>query len=113
MQLIKQNDMDIKINKKEILSFLKRKKTAFCISVLNTVILLLLLYWHNNQTIFTFDSSLQHSITEVVKSWFGMERSEANDNVVFVNVAYDKQLVEIKDSFNLFPIGNIDITDRS
>ena len=41
----------------------------------------------------------------------GLSKVKATDEFVFVNIAYDRQLVPILDEFG-FPQGNIDITDR-
>lgn len=48
---------------------------------------------------------------EQFKEICGFSKNVVNDEYVFVNIAYDKQLVHIYDEFGL-PKGNIDITDR-
>lgn len=41
----------------------------------------------------------------------GLSKDKTTDEFVFVNIAYDRQLVTVLDEFG-FPQGNIDITDR-
>lgn len=90
--------------------FLKRKKNIL-LSVANVVLLMFLTYVWNNQPLFTGESLLQYSWVEYIKGALGIKQMHATDDAVFVNVGYDKKLVERTDEFGL-PLGNISITDR-
>lgn len=105
----------------KICDFIKRKKTAIVISLCNTVILLSFTYWINNKTYFTGENVSFFSWLEFGKTKVGIEHDDNFDDVVFINVAYDKTLIEAYDSKALKgsnyhirnTVGVTDITDRS
>lgn len=90
----------------------EQKKVALLVSLCNVIVLLLLTYFVNNQPLFTGEDLDHHAWMEWVKSKIGLSEEVNHDDVLFVNVAYDKQLTELTDKFGM-PIGNIDITDHS
>lgn len=94
------------------LLFVRQKKLALLVSLCNVIALSLLTYFVDNQPLFTGEDLDHHAWMEWVKSKIGLSEKANHDDVLFVNVAYDKQLTELTDKFGM-PIGNIDITDRS
>lgn len=59
---------------------------------------------------FVGEATLGQNI-EQIKSYFGFSVDSVPDDIIVINVAYDRQLVNINDDFGL-PKGNIDVTDR-
>lgn len=92
-------------------SFIRRHLTAILLSVINTVVLLFGTYLLNNLTRFTGEDIEQYALVEWVKDKLGMS-GEPGELPLYVNVAYDKQLVDVYDDDSLL-LGNRDITDRS
>ena len=89
-----------------------RKGKILLISLGNTIILLLLSYILNNQSLFTGEDLDQYAWMELIKEKVGLAENIDYKDALFINVAYDKQFVDKCDEFGM-PIGNIDITDRS
>lgn len=89
----------------------KRNKTTLLVSLCNVVILLVLSYVLNNQSLFTGENLNHYAWVEWVKNKVGLVKQPDGHNVLFVNIAYDKQLTERTDEFGM-PVGNVDITDR-
>lgn len=90
----------------------KHKKFAILFSLCNVVIMLVLSYFLNNQPLFTGEDLDQYAWMEWLKDKWGISDEGNNDDALFVNVSYDKQLVERYDDYGM-SIGNTDITDRS
>ena len=82
------------------------------ISLGNTIILLLLSYILNNLSFFTGENLNQYAWMEWIKGKVGLEENIDYKDALFINVAYDKQLVDKCDEFGM-PVGNTDITDRT
>ena len=82
------------------------------ISLCNTIILLLLSYILNNQSLFTGEDLNQYAWMELIKEKVGLSEQIDYKDALFINVAYDKQLIEKNDEFGM-PVGNVDITDRT
>lgn len=80
---------------------------SFCIALC----IFVLSYFLNNQPLFIGENLEQYAWMEWIKS--KMTKAEKADSFqpLYINVAYDKQLVEHFDKYNM-PIGNRDITDR-
>ena len=95
---------------KNIVKGLKGK--YILISLCNTIILLLLTYVLNNQPLFTGEDLNQYAWMELFKGKAGLSEHIDYKDALFINVTYDKQLVEKCDDFGM-PIGEIDITDRT
>lgn len=89
-----------------------RNGRIMLISLGNTIILLLLSYILNNQALFTGEDLNQYAWMEFIKEKIGLSEHIDYKDALFINVAYDKQLVDKCDEFGM-PIGNIDITDRT
>ena len=80
------------------------------VATISSLLLLFVSYLYNNHPYPSLDDIEHYSWLEYIqKSIFGVEAS--NDSVVYINVAYDKQLINLCDSNNI-PLGNIDITNR-
>ena len=78
----------------------------------NAIVLTLLTYWLNNQPLFTGEDLEKHTWIAWIKEKLGVADHSLLNDVIFVNIGYDKQLVVAKDSAGM-EVGNIDITDRS
>lgn len=92
--------------------WLKQKKIALSISLMNAIIISLLSYWWNNMPILTGEKLVLFGGAEFVKDRFGINHQAPDSNVLFVNIAYDRTLVEKKNQYDL-TVGNTDITDRA
>ena len=79
-------------------------------SVINTVVLLFGTYLLNNLSRFTGEDLGQYALVEWCKDKLGMTE-KPGELPLYVNVAYDKQLVDVYDADSLL-LGNRDITDR-
>ena len=90
----------------------KRKKIALLFSLCNVVILLILSYFLNNQPLFTGEDLDQYAWMEWIKDKLGIIPEVDTNDALFINVAYDKQLVDKCDDYGM-AIGNSDVTDRS
>lgn len=107
----KKNKNRINLNASKL--FLKQRKTAIIVSLCNVIVLLFLSYILNNQAIFTGEDLNKYAWMEWIKNKCGLSRDvEEKKDAVFVNVAYDKQLIERHDDYGM-TIGNVDITDRA
>ena len=82
------------------------------ISLGNTIILLMLSYFLNNLALFTGEDLNMYAWMEWIKGKIGLAEKIDYKEALFINVAYDKQLVDKCDEFGM-PVGNIDITDRT
>ena len=96
----------------KVISWVRQKKVALLVSLCNVVVLSLLTYFLNNQPLFTGENLERHAWMELVKGEIGLTKKPLHDNVLFVNIAYDKELTERTDEYGM-SIGNTDITDRS
>ena len=90
---------------------IKSRRKTLWFSAITAILLLLICYFADN---------LKYSITsgpsvgqriEQLKEIARLSKDMPTDEFVFVNIAYDRQLVPVLDEFG-FPQGNIDITDR-
>ena len=95
-----------------MVNVVKHKKRAILFSLCNVVILLVLSYFLNNQPLFTGENLDHYAWMEWFKDKIGISDEDNNNNALFVNVSYDKQLVERFDEYGM-SIGNTDITNRS
>lgn len=91
----------------------RQRKGAIVVSLCNAMLLLLIGYFINNQSIFTGEDLNQYAWMEWIKNKCGLSREiKENKDVVFVNVAYDKQLIDRHDDYGM-SVGNVDVTDRA
>ncbi len=90
---------------------IRRNKSSLIISAINAVVLFLLCYFVDNLPYsFVGDATLgQHF--EQLKQYFQSPKEDIPEDLLLVNVAYDRELADVTDEFGL-PKGNIDITDR-
>jgi len=91
--------------------FIMSLKRAIIISVVNVLLLLFLSYILNNQPLFTGEDLNQYAWMELLKEKLGLSNKQDYEDALFINVAYDKQLIEYQDDYGM-ALGNIDITDR-
>ena len=96
----------------KVAEMVKRKKIALLFSLCNVVLLLTLSYFLNNQPLFTGEDLDQYAWMEWIKDKIGISPDVDANAALFVNVAYDKQFVDIYDDYGM-TIGNSDVTDRS
>lgn len=91
--------------------WVSHKRIAIIVSLISAIILSLFSYILNNQAVFTGEDLNQFTWMQMLKHKLGIEEQIPKDNVLFVNVAYDKQLIDFNDEYNI-TVGNTDITDR-
>ena len=95
-----------------IMGRLSKAGKPILVSFLNVFVLLIFSYVLNNQPLFTGEDLNQYAWMEFLKNKIGLSEQVDYSDALFVNVSYDKQLIEKKDEFGM-PVGNIDITDRT
>lgn len=95
-----------------IMGRLSKAGKPILVSFLNVFVLLIFSYVLNNQPLFTGEDLNQYAWMEFLKNKMGLSEQVDYSDALFVNVSYDKQLIEKKDEFGM-PVGNIDITDRT
>lgn len=106
MLLIESNFME------GIKNSLRSNRKAIVWSLINAIVLFLLCYFIDNSPYsFVGDATVGQHI-EQLKLYFQKPNDTIPSDLLLINVAYDRQLVDINDEFG-FPKGNIDITDRS
>ena len=88
-----------------------KKTTAIWVSIANAFLIMLVCYIQNNIPYPYFDDIDHYSKLEYLKRKICGEVRNDSD-VVYINVTYDKKLVEYADLEFGMPEGNIDITDR-
>lgn len=93
----------------EASSFLKSKRKAVIISLINALFLTVVTYFMNNSPLFTGEKLNLYAGMEFIKGLF-VEDNTAKDSVLLINVAYDKQLARKK--INGITVGSTDVTDR-
>lgn len=96
---------------KNILQSIAAKRRIILLSIANAFVILLLCYFYDNMPI-SFDSdATTRQWFERVKSFCGMSSDSLPDDLLIVNIAYDRQLVDVVDDDGIIK-GNTDITDR-
>lgn len=95
-----------------IKNIVKRNAKAFISSAIISVVLLLICYAVDNMPYSFAGGATFGQLFEQVKQYINPSEEEIPDDMLFVNVAYDRQLAVVYDDFDM-PKGNIDITDRS
>lgn len=99
---------------KKISSYIDtRRRKIIYVSILNVIILMFGNYLWNNQPLYTGEDITEYSHIQ----WFwevlgGRTIDEELDSALFINVSYDKQLVEHRDTIGE-TLGMTDVTDRS
>lgn len=101
----------VKVVWNSVKALARRNKIALLVSLCNVIVLTVLSYFLNNQSLFTGENLNHYAWIEWVKGKVGLVKQLDSQDVLFVNIAYDKQLTERADEFGM-SVGNVDITDR-
>ena len=84
---------------KSIKERIRKNKIVVIISLINSVILLILTYILNNQSLFTGENLNQYAWMEFIKEKCNLSQQGDYKDALFINVAYDKKLVNIVDDY--------------
>ena len=87
----------------------RRKSMWF--SMISTFVLLLVCYLTDNIGYSLLSGPSVGQRIEQFREFSGLSKDVIPDDVVFINIAYDRELVPVRDEYSL-PKGNIDITNR-
>lgn len=96
---------------KNILQSLVAKRRIMLLSIANALVILLLCYLYDNMSISLDSDATTRQWFERAKSICGMSTDSLPDDLLIVNIAYDRQLVDVVDDDGIIK-GNTDITDR-
>ncbi len=96
---------------KNIWQSLAAKRRIILISIANAFVILLLCYLYDNMSISLDSDATTRQWFERAKSICGMNTDSLPDDLLIVNIAYDRQLVDVTDNDGIIK-GNTDITDR-
>ncbi len=97
---------------RKIRSIIKRNAKALNISIFNALALLLLCYFFDNLPYSFLGGATLGQHFEQIKEYLKPSNEELPSDLLLINIAYDRELVDVTDEFGL-PKGNIDITDRT
>ncbi len=87
-----------------------RHKRQVFLAFICAFVLVVLGYFANNASLFTGENTLQYYVTQKICELLGVHRTVSYGDNVFFNVAYDKELIPVKDGVE--PLGYRAITDR-
>ena len=90
----------------------KKRATIILYSLLTATILLFVSYITTNTSFSISGEAGCIKLSNIILNNISDNEKNIPDSILFVNVSYDKQLADICDNDG-FPIGNIDITNRS
>ncbi len=93
-------------------AIINSRKKAFWFSAINAILLLLVCYFADNLKYSILSEPSIGQRIEQFREFTGLSKDVIPDDVVFINIAYDRELVPVYDEYGL-PKGNIDITNRS
>lgn len=93
-------------------AIVKSRKKALWFSAIIAFLLVVLCYFVDNLKYSIVSGPSVGQRIEQFKEVAGMAKDSIPDDYVFINIAYDRQLVPVLDEFG-FPQGEIDITDRN
>ena len=96
---------------KNIWQSLAAKRRIILISIANAFVILLLCYLYDNMSISLDSDATTRQWFERARSICGMNTDSLPDDLLIVNIAYDRQLVDVTDNDGIVK-GNTDITDR-
>lgn len=88
----------------------KKSYKRIIVATISSLFLLIASYLYNNSPLSLFDDIEHYTWLELLRQKLGFSEG-AEDDVVYINVSYDKKLIPVNDEYEM-PIGNIDITDR-
>lgn len=92
-------------------AILRSRKKALWFSTINALLLVLLCYFADNLKYSILSGPSVGQRIEQFREVSGIAKDIIPEDYVFINIAYDRQLVPVLDEFGL-PQGEIDITDR-
>lgn len=90
---------------------LRSNTSLILFSIVNAIVLMLVCYFMDNWSFSLFSGPSVGQRIEQVKTISGIKTDRIPDDYVFINTAYDRQLVTVLDEYG-FPEGEIDITHR-
>lgn len=93
-------------------AIVKSRKKSLWFSAITTFLLLLVCYFADNLSYSILSGPSVGQRIEQFKEVVGLTSDEVPSEFVFINVAYDKELVPVYDEYGL-PKGEIDITNRT
>lgn len=89
------------------------KLHKLCLSMVLSIILFILGYFINNLPVFTGENLDQFFLTQKVCELFGQNNELDHSDALFINVSYDKEVVQVQGDAPLGKLGNTAITDRA
>lgn len=92
-------------------AIVKSRKKALWFSAINAILLLLVCYFADNLKYSILSGPSIGQRIEQFREVAGITKDNIPEDYVFINIAYDRQLIPFLDEYEL-PQGNIDITDR-
>lgn len=92
-------------------TIIKSQKKALWFSAINAILLLLACYFAENLKYSILSGPSIGQRIEQFREVAGITKDNIPEDYVFINIAYDRQLIPVLDEYGL-PQGNIDITDR-
>lgn len=93
-------------------AIVKSRKKSLWFSAITAFLLLLVCYFADNLSYSILSGPSVGQRIEQLKELVGLTSDEIPSEYVFINVAYDKELVTVYDEYGL-PKGEIDITNRT
>lgn len=92
-------------------AIIRSRRKALWFSAITAILLMLICYFADNLKYSVLSGPSVGQRIEQFKEVAGIAKDIVPDDYVFINIAYDRELVPILDEFG-FPQGEIDITDR-
>lgn len=92
-------------------TIIKSQKKVLWFSAINAILLLLVCYFADNLKYSILSGPSIGQRIEQFREVAGITKDNIPEDYVFINIAYDRQLIPVLDEYGL-PQGNIDITDR-
>lgn len=98
--------------RRSFIKLLKANGLAIGLSVASALVLFFSCYFIDNLSYSFLGEATIGQHIEQIKQFFNSDSESIPEDLLLINVAYDRQLVDLYDEFG-FPKGNIDITDRT
>lgn len=92
-------------------AIINSRRNALWFSAISAVLLMLICYFADNLKYSILSGPSVGQRIEQVREILGIANETIPDDYVFINIAYDRQLVPVLDEYG-FHQGNIDVTDR-
>lgn len=93
-------------------AIVKSQKKALWFSAISAILLVVVCYFVDNLKYSILSGPSVGQRIEQFKEVTGIAKDSIPEDYVFINIAYDRELVPVLDEFG-FPQGEIDITDRN